>query len=161
MCLALFLFLKTIINNDLNHVFQWDTYVNLRMISALAHKITAFILVFILLAHNINTLAIVGDFVVNQDFIAKTLCVQKDNQKGCNGKCHLVKQLSEDNSDGKGQIPVQKSKRMALDVYFMSNVHSIESQYINYKLPQVILFHKSPKLVKTYLDIDTPPPNFS
>ena len=51
------------------------------MISAIANKITAFVLVFILFAHNINTLAIVGDFVINQDFIAKTLCIQKDNQK--------------------------------------------------------------------------------
>ncbi len=49
------------------------------MISAIAHKLTAFVLVFILFAHNINTLVIIGDFMANQAMIAKTLCVQKEN----------------------------------------------------------------------------------
>ena len=44
---------------------------------------------FILFAHNINTLVIIGDFLANQDIIAKTLCIQKEEQKGCNGKCQL------------------------------------------------------------------------
>ena len=131
------------------------------MISKVAHKITAFILVFILFAHNINTLVIVGEFLSNQDFIAKTLCIQKDNQQGCNGKCQLAKQLSENNPDSNSQIPVQESKRMSLDVYFISNINTIDSQFIEYKLPQVLLSHKSPKIVKTYLDIDTPPAIFS
>lgn len=131
------------------------------MISAVAHKITAFILVFILFAHNINTLVIVGEFLANQEFIAKTLCIQKDDQQGCNGKCHLAKQLSENNPDSSSQIPVQESKRMTLDVYFISNINTIDSQFIEYKLPQVLLTHKSPKIVKTFLDIDTPPPIFS
>lgn len=64
------------------------------MISVIANKITTFVLVFILFAHNINILAIIDDFIVNQDFIAKTLCVQKENQQGCNGKCHLMKELN-------------------------------------------------------------------
>ncbi|MCX7550141.1 hypothetical protein [Xanthomarina sp. F2636L] len=131
------------------------------MISAIAHKITAFVLVLILFAHNINTLVIVGEFLVNQDFIAKTLCIQKDDQQGCNGKCHLAKQLSDGNPDSNSQIPIQESKRIALDVYFVSNINFIDSQIIEYKLPQVLLSHKSPKISKTYLEIDTPPPIFS
>jgi len=131
------------------------------MISAIAHKLTAFVLVFILFAHNINTLVIVGDFLINQDFIAKTLCIQKDNQQGCNGKCHLKKQLSENNSDSNSKIPAQESKRMALDVFCVSSINMIDSQYIEYKLPQILLSHKSPKIVKTFLEIDTPPPIFS
>ena len=131
------------------------------MISAIAHKITAFVLVFILFAHNINTLVIVGDFLVNQDFIAKTLCIQKDDQQGCNGKCHLSKQLSEGSTESNSQNPLQESKRIALDVFCVSSINTIDSKFIEYKLPQIILTHKSPKIVKTYLDIDTPPPIFS
>ncbi|MCX7547279.1 hypothetical protein OS188_04855 [Xanthomarina sp. F1114] len=131
------------------------------MISSVTHKITAFILVFILFAHNINTLVIVGEFLVNQDFIAKTLCIQKDNQQGCNGKCQLAKQLVENELDSNSQIPAQESKRIALDVYFVSDINTIESQFIEYKLPQVLLIHKSSKIVKTFLEIDTPPPIFS
>ncbi|MEO8934055.1 MAG: hypothetical protein ABI295_07080 [Xanthomarina sp.] len=131
------------------------------MISAVAHKITAFILVFILFAHNINTLVIVGEFIVNKDFIAKTLCIEKDNQKGCHGKCYLVKQLIEENPDSNTQIPIQESKRVALDVFFISSINTIDTQLIDYKLPLVLLSHKSPIVLKTYLDIDTPPPIFS
>ena len=65
------------------------------MIKVFLHKIVSILLVAILLANNINTLTIVGDFVVNQDFIAKTLCIQKEDQQGCNGKCHLKKQLAQ------------------------------------------------------------------
>ncbi|MFL0353647.1 hypothetical protein [Xanthomarina sp. GH4-25] len=131
------------------------------MFSAIAHKITAFVLVFILFAHNINTLVIVGEFLVNQDFIAKTLCIQKDNQQGCNGKCQLKKQLSENNSETNSKIPAQESKRISLDVFCVSNINILEIQFSEYKLPQVLLSHMSPKIVKTYFDIDTPPPIFS
>jgi len=131
------------------------------MISTIAHKLTAFVLVFILFAHNINTLVIVGDFLVNQDFIAKTLCIQKENQQGCNGKCHLKKQLSKNNSDSNSKIPAQESKRKTLDVYCVSSINIINSQFIEFKLPQVSLNHKSPKILKTCLEIDTPPPIFS
>ncbi|TYA55928.1 hypothetical protein [Formosa maritima] len=131
------------------------------MISAIAHKITAFILVFILFAHNINTFVIIGDFLVNQDFITKTLCIQKDNQQGCNGKCHLSKQLSDSNPESNSQTPLQESKRIALDVFCVSNINVFETQYIKFKLPQVLITHKSPKIAKAYLDIDTPPPIFS
>ena len=64
------------------------------MFKGFTYKITALLLVTILLANNISTLAIVGDFIVNQDFIANTLCIQKEDQQGCNGKCHLKKQLA-------------------------------------------------------------------
>ncbi len=35
------------------------------------------------------------DFKINQDFIAKVLCIKKDvPNNGCQGNCHLKKQLS-------------------------------------------------------------------
>lgn len=38
--------------------------------------------------------AILFDFKVNQEFIAKTLCIQKEEVRNtCNGKCHLNQQL--------------------------------------------------------------------
>lgn len=37
-------------------------------------------------------------FYVNQEYIAKKLCVNRDKpQLHCNGKCHLTKQLREEN----------------------------------------------------------------
>lgn len=131
------------------------------MITAIAHKITAFVLVFILFAHNINTLVIVGDFLVNQDFIAKTLCIQKENQQGCNGKCHLKKQLSESTSDSNNNSPLQESKRMSLDVFCVSHIHIVEVEDVQFQLPQISIAYQNSKLIKAYFDVDTPPPIFS
>ncbi|TGV02341.1 hypothetical protein [Flavivirga rizhaonensis] len=131
------------------------------MIKAFAHKIIASFLVIMLFAHNINTLTIIGDFIINQDFIAKTLCIQKENQQGCHGKCHLTKQLAENNPDSNNQLPSQENKRLELDIYcfFISDILDIHSN--KFVLPRVHLFHKTSKTVKTLLEVETPPPMFS
>lgn len=130
------------------------------MISTIARNITAFILVLILFAHNINTLVVIGDFIVNQDFIAKTFCIQKEDQKGCNGKCHLGKELATTEPGSSSNNPLHETKRMVLDVFCLSNITKVE-------VPRTYVFSESeklsihtPKLTKMYLDIDTPPPNF-
>ncbi|GAA4939338.1 hypothetical protein GCM10023314_10030 [Algibacter agarivorans] len=132
------------------------------MLKAITHKITAFILVFILFAHNINTLVIIGDFIVNQDFIAKTLCIQKEEQKGCNGKCQLRKELSENNSDANNSDnPLQESKRMVLDAFCLSTISNVESTFVSLHILKLNTIFKTPKTNNMYLEIDTPPPNFS
>ncbi len=100
------------------------------MISKIAYKITVFVLVFILFAHNIKTLTIIGDFVINQDFIAKTLCVQKENQQGCNGKCQLMKTLNDSNPDSKTTIPVKEVRRLSLDAFCFYDIKSSENNKI-------------------------------
>lgn len=131
------------------------------MLSTITRKITVYILVLILFAHNINTLVIIGDFIVNQDFIAKTLCIQKEEQKGCNGKCQLRKELSENNSDSNNPDPIQKSKRMTLDAFCLSTISKVESAFISLNTLKQNTTFKTPKINKMCLDIDTPPPNFS
>ena len=131
------------------------------MISKIANKITVFVLVFILFAHNIKTLTIISDFVINQDFIAKTLCVQKDNQQGCNGKCQLMKTLNDSNPDSKTTIPVKEVRRLSLDAFCL---YDIKISEINKAFISKCLFNlntPSKKLIARYLDIDTPPPIFS
>ena len=40
---------------------------------------------------------VVLDFYLNQDYIAKNLCINRDKPKmHCNGKCHLKKKLREE-----------------------------------------------------------------
>ncbi|TXD83053.1 hypothetical protein ESY86_11195 [Subsaximicrobium wynnwilliamsii] len=126
---------------------------------ALFHKITAYILVFMLCFQNVNTLFIVGDFMVNQALIAKTLCVQKENQQGCNGKCQLRKELSENTQTSKPEAPAQDYKRLTLDVFYLSeNLHDSQVFCLRSRKENIKL--ATPKLCKLYLDIDTPPPNF-
>ena len=131
------------------------------MISTIIHRIIAFVLVFILLVPNINTLAIIGDFVVNQDLIAKTLCIQKEDQKGCNGKCQLRKELNTNTSNSNSDLPYQESKRLALDVFYLSDISTIEVNNLVSVILKPKIITKSPKIIKMYLEIDTPPPNFS
>lgn len=130
------------------------------MISAIANKITAFVLVFILFAHNINTLAIIGDFIVNQEFIAKTLCIQKENQQGCNGKCQLMKELKDSEPDSKTTIPIKETRRFSLDAFCFFNVKNLESNSFFSKKSHSNINVYSTNIVTTYFDIDTPPPIF-
>lgn len=129
------------------------------MIIAITKKITAFVLVVILFAHNINTLVVIGDFLVNQDFIAKTLCIQKEAQRGCNGKCQLTKELSQSNSSSNSDAPAQERERLVLDAFCLTALDDIElqSEWCNFKQKNTTI--RTQKITSMYLDIDTPPPN--
>lgn len=90
------------------------------MLKAIIHKITALVLIVILFANNINTLVIIGDFIVNQDFIAKTLCIQKEEQKGCNGKCYLAEELKKNTGKDK-DYPIQTEQRTELSHFILTS----------------------------------------
>ncbi|MCA0132945.1 hypothetical protein [Winogradskyella alexanderae] len=132
------------------------------MILKVIHKITALFLTFVLLANSINNVVIVTDFVINQDFIAKTLCIQKEEQKGCNGKCQLRKELVQNNTDGNSDAPSQNSNRTRLDVFVISEINlntdlsniNLQSQHFNSDLR---LFQP----ISKFYDLDTPPPILS
>ncbi|WP_027124745.1 hypothetical protein [Gelidibacter mesophilus] len=131
------------------------------MIATLVHKITAFILVFILFAHNINTLVIIGDFLANQAVIAKNLCIQKDDQQGCNGKCQLTKQIVESTPDSNTELPAQETRRMALDAFCLFQIEVADSQHQIVAVNKKIIFEQPQDIILQYHNIDTPPPNFS
>ena len=131
------------------------------MIPLIVRKITAFVLVFILFAHNINTLAIIGGFIINQEFIAKTLCIQKEEQKGCNGKCQLRKELSESNTNSNSETPFQEHKPLVLDAFFVTDISNLDTSSLKFQSQRHIVFNRTPNIIKMYLEIDTPPPNFS
>lgn len=129
------------------------------MLIVITRKITAFILVVILFAHNINTLVIIGDFLANQAIIAKTLCVQKEAQKGCNGKCQLTKELAQNNTESNSDAPAQERERLVLDAFCLSAFDAFEFQCVNSNFKKQNTTIRTPKLTHMYLDIDTPPPN--
>lgn len=49
------------------------------------------------------------EYLINRDYIAKNLCINKDKPKSCcKGKCHLVKQLNKtnpSNENDKKELP--------------------------------------------------------
>ena len=131
------------------------------MIATLAHKITAYILVFILFAHNINTLMIIGDFLVNQAEIAKNFCIQKDDQQGCNGKCQLTAQLKQSHPESNTDIPTQEIRRMSLDAFCLFNLQRSETATTSVVNVENNTFASTQRIILRYQDIETPPPNFS
>jgi hypothetical protein len=131
------------------------------MLKVLLHKIVASILIVILFTNNINTLAIIGDFIVNQELIAKTLCIQKEDQQGCNGKCHLKNQLAQNNSDSNNSSPLQKNERTTLDIYCVFYQYTFDLNLKEGVLSKVINQHTTSRIIKTPIQVETPPPIFS
>lgn len=131
------------------------------MASNLAHKITALVLVFMLFAHNINTMIIIGDFLAHQAVIAKNFCIQKDDQQGCNGKCQLTEQLKQSMPDSNSDVPAQETRRMSLDAFCLFDIQVADTPDNGIVDLQNDSFGYVKLITLRYLDIDTPPPNFS
>ena len=132
------------------------------MILKVIYKAIALFLTFVLLANNINNVVIVTDFVVNQDFIAKTLCIQKDDQKGCNGKCHLTKQLAQSNTDSSSDAPFPSTDRTRLDVFVIYETanHTIDN-FNQLSRFQNNSHYRIKQPVSGFYSIHTPPPDLS
>ena len=132
------------------------------MILKVIYKVTALFLTFVFLANNINNVVIVTDFVVNQDFIAKTLCIQKDDQKGCNGKCHLAKQLAQSNTSNNSDAPLPTTDRTRLDVFviYENTNHTIDN-FSQLSRFQNNTHYRIKQPVSGFYSIHTPPPDLS
>ncbi|WP_276133862.1 hypothetical protein [Polluticoccus soli] len=67
---------------------------------------------------------IVADYVLNKEYIAKNICENRNKPKlHCNGKCHLKKQLAEDESGKKGSSQSQQ-ERQEVNLFFQySDIH--------------------------------------
>jgi hypothetical protein len=71
-------------------------------------------LLFVLGAYLIIPVIPVIDYLVNKDYIAKNLCINKDKPKSCcKGKCHMVKQLQKANKNTEND-PKNTSSRVQL-----------------------------------------------
>ena len=132
------------------------------MILKVIYKFTALFLTFVLFANSINNIVIVTTFVINQDFIAETLCIQKENQKGCNGKCHLSNQLVQQNTDSNSTIPLPTEDNTRLDVFVLNRIinNNLEDSS-SISIPQNIIFYKPKQPVSGFYSIEIPPPNLS
>ena len=71
----------------------------------------------------LNKVCIVIDFKLNQDFIAKVLCINKDKpMTKCNGKCYLSKQLKKaEKKEGKN-LPIHTQEKPVTTLYFQERI---------------------------------------
>ncbi len=70
-------------------------------------QLTAISLALLVFAVSAKDVLIWSSFKLNQDFIAKTLCINRDKpEKLCSGKCQLTKKIAESKEESSSQDPV-------------------------------------------------------
>ncbi|MDD5149567.1 MAG: hypothetical protein PHC28_03685 [Flavobacterium sp.] len=80
-------------------------------------KIVLYFLLMSFVFQSTSNLWIISSFYINQDYIAKNLCVNRfDKIPVCYGKCFLAKQLKENNKQEQ-KIPNVKEKEIQLYFY--------------------------------------------
>ncbi|MEC5142279.1 hypothetical protein [Chitinophaga sp. 212800010-3] len=110
-------------------------------------------ILFGLLLQNFSKSLIVMQFKVNQTYIAKELCVNRDKpQMHCNGHCHLKKELDKDTQP-------EKNNNNGKDKYEVMFVDPIQSFSISSPDNQLsfISYYKAPRLSKRSSSIFHPP----
>lgn len=88
----------------------------------------------------------VFEYVINYEYIAKVLCINKDKpEMQCNGKCHLIKELAKTSEKELPLTPTKKHvvtetevlfyqelESFALDGFFNESRLHITSNYFNF-----------------------------
>jgi len=70
------------------------------------HRILAILLLSCLHAQPAVNISVWMDFLVNNEYIKEVLCINKEKPKlSCNGKCYLMQQLQEQQSEQEQELP--------------------------------------------------------
>jgi len=82
---------------------------------------------------SIVKIGILIDFKIHQDFIAKVLCIKKDEPAAsCNGMCHLKKKLNEADEPEQKKAPDKKNNRIQFLDCFVKSSFSFSTFEITY-----------------------------
>ena len=88
----------------------------------------------------------VFEYVINYEYIAKVLCINKDKpEMQCNGKCHLMQELAKTSEKELPLTPTKKHvvtetevlfyqelESFAFDCFFNESTLHITSNYVNF-----------------------------
>jgi hypothetical protein len=76
-------------------------------------QVTTILLALLIFLHPFSKVFIYVSFKINQDVIAKTLCVKKEIKNNCcQGKCHLKKQLDKADEEEQKQAPTNIKEKV-------------------------------------------------
>jgi len=124
-------------------------------------KAICYFLVLVFFSSQLNGLFTFVDFKINQDYIAKFLCIDKEKPMStCNGKCHLSKQLKKQEKKEQKEHPQGSREKNevlfsddfqvspAIDKNLFSQKHSPHSKHLDFSSQGFIedIFHP-PRLV--------------
>ncbi len=104
------------------------------------------ILILLMMVQTFTSWLIVAEYTINQDFIAKNLCINKAKpQLHCKGKCQLMKKLAQEETQNPSSTPQTGGKTKMGDVLF---THDFQLPLFSDLLTQSKNFH-SHYLAKT------------
>lgn len=109
---------------------------------------------------NLIKVGIIVDFLVNQEFIAKVLCINKEVvTSSCNGKCYLKAQLKEAEKQEEQKAPT--SKKAPIEILQFYPVSSVDSEaYVFGVLNKLNVTIDSKVLTDSFLSHTFRPPKF-
>lgn len=102
------------------------------------------------------------DYVVNYDYVATVLCVNKAKpQMHCNGKCHLMKEMAKESESEKPISSDKKSGVSENEILFFQVIHPFETIQDSY--PTTTKMNVSYSNLYSYLKSNTVfhPPTFN
>lgn len=81
----------------------------------------------------------VFEYVVNQDYIAEYLCVNKDKPMlNCNGKCYLAKMLQEERNEKQQNLPAIDLREYPIGFVEILLIDFQEKFYQKNELPNIL-----------------------
>jgi hypothetical protein len=93
------------------HLALHHYYIRLKPIVIILHKFSAIILLIAIAGTTFSKAIALLDYKLNENYIATTLCENKDKPACCcHGKCFLKKQLQKDEDGNKNSLPFSKDK---------------------------------------------------
>jgi len=99
-------------------------------------NLTAILLVFVMMISSVGKLCIIISFKINQDYIAKTQCEQRNikNNK-CRGCCQLKKEIAESDKQEQKQMPRGTNEKSSISIdYFCRELSNLEYLFNEQKL---------------------------
>ena len=117
-------------------------------------RIFAYILLLGFILQSCSKQLIYTDYLVNKDFIASVLCINKNApEKHCEGKCHLKKQLDQDTKQQEGGS--SKSK-ITMELAFVAP-ESIVMEITSIQVASQYFYFQS-RMLKSYTNSIFQPP---
>ncbi|MCD0490256.1 hypothetical protein LPB86_18590 [Pedobacter sp. MC2016-14] len=91
-------------------------------------RLIACLLLFALIGSSFSRILVYAGFEVNQDYIAKTLCVNKDRPwMNCNGKCYLMKKVQQAEENEKKEATKDLLSNLSISFFERTDAFNFQS----------------------------------
>jgi hypothetical protein len=115
------------------HLALHHYYIRLKLLVIILHKFSVMVLLIAIAGTTFSKAIALLDYKLNENYIATTLCENKDKPACCcHGKCFLKKQLQKDEDGNKNSLPFSKDK-FDVSLFFENNDKNYQNDLIKEK----------------------------